>query len=243
MLTSSINFISHSSISIATCSISNEVVSVNTYFLVQALSESPQRVVTKLPMKSWLLWLSESLWIMALWKFLPLSVWVSYFILQQMQQRTKCSKGKTCSKPLCWGSTYVSPKPFWDYIVEVQIPGEMAQNHLDVKRWQADNGLETDDFREVPNEVHNFLVVSGCECLFRKFSSGILRGEFIKVFCVGQMWERYLSTSLNYRWWFLNLFGGEFLSPRKRSKMNPFGRIWFKYIIDDSKSSWSVFHD
>ena len=37
------------------------------------------------------------------------------------------------------------------------------------------NGLEADDSREVPNEVQDFLVVSGGEFLFRK---GILLGCF-----------------------------------------------------------------
>lgn len=76
-------------------------------------------------------------------------------------------------------------------------------------------------------------MVSGFECLFHKFSSGILRGEFIKVFCVLAMSERYLTTSLNYRWWFLNFFGGDFLKFPKKGEDES---IWMNMIqrIDDS---------
>ena len=50
---------------------------------------------------------------------------------------------------------------------------------------------------------------------------------------MGQMWERYLTTSLNCRWWFLNLFFVFFLrSPKKGEDES----IWMNMIqrLDDS---------
>ena len=198
----------------------------------QTLSESPQRVVS-----------DEILILLASWilmKFMnhgpmkqsPLSVWVSYFILQQIQQRTKCSKGKNMFQTSILGwNTYVSPKPFWDYIVGVQIPSEMApplRRFVDRPATTASKPMTLERFPMRCTTFSWWVALNVCSISFHQGFYGV---NLLRFFVCWPCQKDILLQVWIIGGGFLIFLGGIFLSSRKRGKMNPFGWIWFKELM------------